>query len=964
MSIKIARALLIICLSVGLASLSFSQRQTGSIKGTITDTEGNLLPGVTVNISSGSLQGTLSYITSSNGSFRFPSLPPGVYTMTVQMQGFRTIKREEIVVNVGKTTEIRIQLEAAAIEEEITVVAESPTVDVESSKVSVSYTRDLLRNIPLARDLYDVVNSAPGAISEDVTYRRTSSIHGSTVRANQYAFDGINVTDPVVSYPMTNLNFDVYEEVEMETGGHSAEVGLYDGAYVNIVTKSGGNTFHGDITFYLTTEDFIGKNIPDDLAESLGLGAGTKQKRFLDFSSSVGGFIVRDRLWFFMNGRRIDYTNLVSGFDADVDHEEWFGFGKLTAQIASNLRLTATANYVDIYEPYFSLNVSPLNYPSSTAVWDHETGQTYLAYMNWIINQNAFLDIRAGYVNRLFPLPQQPDATARYFDIDTGEAWGSVRWGEEYVRKRFQANASFTYFKDEFLGGNHEVKLGLEFEKSRGTTDVWMEPDPTWFFVASGNPWWLGPNVGYILGIRPNYSINDLQRISFYAQDNFTIGRLTLNLGVRGDFSSSGYPDQYAGDDSHKYASIDDFFKRILYKGVDNLIVYNNIAPRAGLTFDLTGDGKTALKAYYGRIYQALILQHTGLVNPNYYSYLYMLWIDNNWNKQADPGTDTFQRLSSFGGGYYSLDPNLKQPYTDEYIVGIERELFRDLKVGLRGIYKREGNIIEGVYDRHPFEGWYPVDVLDPGEDGLYDTGDEQMFTFYDINYEYLAEELHVNLTNHPKAKRDYKAVEFTLSKRMSNNWQFLGSVIWSQAEGNIGQNYGFSWGGSEALADPNTWTNAEGFLNMDRTWQIKLQGTYQAPYGVSFSFYYRHFSGLPWTRTIRAMLSNYPNLGITTSGYTFVNAESLGSRRFPAINLLDLRVEKEFRIRESLTLALFLDAMNVLNSATFTYWNNYHGTVTINDDGSYSFTEAANWLKINNVSRPIELRFSARLRF
>ena len=303
---KSSKVLLIFCLILGVSSGALAQApQTGSIKGTITDNEGNPLPGVTMTVSSESLMGQKTYVTTDTGAYRFPALPPGTYTVVAEIPGFKRVSRREIIVRVGMSVTIDIMMEVTTIEEEITVTAAAPTVDVESSKIAVVMDNDMLNNIPLARDLYDIVNSAPGAVSEGNPGSRTTSIHGATVRGTTYALEGVNMDDPMVRYPITNLNFDVMEEVEMIMGGHPASVGFTDGGYINVVTKSGGNRFSGGAVLYFTNEDTTQSLWTDEEAQALGVTLPSLDKIWFDGSLTLGGPIIKDRIWFFANARLI-----------------------------------------------------------------------------------------------------------------------------------------------------------------------------------------------------------------------------------------------------------------------------------------------------------------------------------------------------------------------------------------------------------------------------------------------------------------------------------------------------------------------------------------------------------------------------------------------------------------------------------------------------------------------------------
>jgi len=405
----------------GLVSFLGAQgKLTGSINGKVVDSEGNPLPGVTVTVQGPALQGKMSFVTTQSGLFRFPSLLPGSdYQLTFELSGFKTVIRKGLKVSVGKTTTVSIQMEMSALEEEVTVVAESPVVDVKSSKTTVNYSKDFIYNVPMARDLYDVLNSIPGSVSEGVSYRRTSFISGSTVRGNQYAVDGVTINDPVVMYPMTNINIDVYEEVEFGLSGHPASVGIADGGFINIVTKSGGNEFHGGATVEFYNKDMQVSLLSEEDLKAVGLTKPTGWNSWKDFSLYVGGPIIKDRIWFFTNGRFFtwerDFNHVIWDdtiaqgkrvYTLDTaPYKEGNFFGKLTFQLASNLRLMTTYNLTTITEDFYTNRIQNYLDKTATTKWDGETGHTFSAQLNWVINQNFFMDFRLGFIRRWFPIP-------------------------------------------------------------------------------------------------------------------------------------------------------------------------------------------------------------------------------------------------------------------------------------------------------------------------------------------------------------------------------------------------------------------------------------------------------------------------------------------------------------------------------------------------------------------------------
>src|SRR4030042_1748158 len=297
------RPFLIMLLVVALVSPALAQRQTGAISGQVMDKDGKPLPGATVSISGPALMGINSYVTSDSGLFRFASLKPGPYELRVEMPGFKSYVFQSLIVAVGKTTEFAIRLEEAPAEEEVTLTTTSPVVDVESSKVSVNYSARFLANMPMNRDLYDIQNSIPGAVTEGVDHRRTSSILGGTVRSQLYALDGMPLNDPATSSSLVTINFAVYEEMEFDLGAHPAEVGQTDSTNINIVSKSGGNSFEGGAAFYYTGNRLTTDLIPKSDTAAYQVDPPGRYAGYNDLSANIGGPILTDMDWFYLNGR-------------------------------------------------------------------------------------------------------------------------------------------------------------------------------------------------------------------------------------------------------------------------------------------------------------------------------------------------------------------------------------------------------------------------------------------------------------------------------------------------------------------------------------------------------------------------------------------------------------------------------------------------------------------------------------
>lgn len=930
---------------------AFAQKQTGNLDGTILDANSAPLPGVTVTIASPALMGKKSYISSERGAFRFPALSPGVYEVAAELAGFKTVKREGLIVSVGRTTTITITMEQTTLSEEVTVTAAPPVVDVKSSTLSVNYTKELLQNIPTNRDLFAVISTAPGAV--DIGYLTT--VHGGTYAQNIYSLDGLNITDPLVGIPTTAPDLGMIEELEMQVGAHPADVGSAGGAYINVVTKSGGNAFHGDATVFYFNENFVDKNVSQEQLDALGLSTSGKDKLQSDFALSLGGPVIKDRLWFFAAGRRYFQNQTLTGFDHDIEEGQWYGMAKLTAQLAKNVKLMGYYNLRTRDIPV-GIDFDPRTATLESSYQFTMKSKNLNTQLSWVLGPNAFLDVRGMWAEHFYDYRYQPGATHWSQDNLTGIITGAYYW-QEYLRKvRYFSSAALTFFVDDFLGGNHELKVGGEIDFTQMRDDVWT-PDPINEYTLGGSPYSIEPYVGLFMAIGsgPNEGEGefkiDTRSLNFYIQDNWTImNRLTLNLGLRYDASSASLPAQYA-EEVPAWLWLDPvYFARHDYSKVDNLLTFNNLSPRLGLTFDIFGNRRTVAKASFSRYRDYLQQAMVYAVNPNTYSLRYYVWVDLNADALKGP-EDYYINAYEMGRGTEDprslIDPDVKAPFWNEFIVGVDHELFANFRLGVSYIHKNNVNIYENVERNADLNWGTQYTVTDPGYDGAFGTVDDASLTVYDRTR---PQEPFIQ-TNPKEAKRKYQALELVFEKRMSNRWQLLGSVVFSKYVGNIGAAQAQNM--ESAFDTPNYLINRYGRLDYDRPLIIKFQGTYQLPFGINLSGYIIHSSGAPFNRILQVWTPN-------SQSYVTVNAEEQGSRRQPSQNRLDLRLEKEFGIGAFGKLGVFMDVYNALNNAYLDISSDFQGI--IQPDGS--FIEAATWQKVSAISSPRVLKLGARFSF
>lgn len=956
---KIFGVLLVLILSITFSSLTFAQRQTGSLAGKVVDEKNDPLPGVTVTLSGPVVQGTMSYVTTENGAYRYPALSPGEkFVLSCELPGFSTVIQKGISISLGKTTTIDVTMSQAALQKEVTVVAQTPTLDIKSTKTSLGITKELLESLPFNKNIFEALNAAPGLTQ---VYDRYTLSRGSDINSGGHTLDGVSMDDPGTRYPMMKVSTDAVEEMEVVLGGLPAEVGNAAGAYVNIVSPSGGNSFHGNANIYYFNKSFVDHNFTKEQLDTLRVGgSGTTDNGIIDTGFSLGGPILNNKLWFFISGGYLNKRQDVLGFPEQVSMSESTGMAKFTFKIAKNISLMFYTHY------YSSLNrfSDADQWVTPDAVSTNTQGVlTFNSRLNWTLGKNAFVDFRVLRIARNTDFEVKTSTSHMIYDRGTEMTSGAASFNDFNKRRRpLDLQGSLTYFADNLLGGNHEFKTGAELEWGFQGRGSWGDA-PIWEYKWFGSPYYYGNNEGTFRAWGwpskrgDSEEKDDIFKFSFYVQDSWTLGRLTLNLGARYDSQHGSIPEQTAAEVPYWTWLNPDFFSKKTLSKLSNLIVWNNISPRLGIAIDLFGKGKTIAKAFYGRYYSTLAAGAWDLVKStrteNFIDYN---WVDNNWNGQIDPA-DTFTEIFRSGRGDWdprlSIDPGLHAPFTDEFILGLDNELLSNFKLGINFVLRKSGNIVKAI-DRNRNENWAATfTVNDPGYDGSFGTADDQKLTVYDRTSPFVD----YYTKNLPEAWSKYRGLEFIFEKRMSNKWQLLGSVTWSRTWGTAQQ--GATPGlvsatptGMAGFETPNFLINNEGNLDFDMPLVIKFQGSYQLPYGINLSGAFYSMSGLPFTRFVDV----YAPLAGT---YVRIMAEPRGTRRGPSTNRLNLRLEKEFTLGTG-RLGVFIDAYNALNTAYVSTNTTIHGR--IERDGS--FVVSSRWKSISSTSVPRTFKFGLRYTF
>ncbi len=895
-------------------SLVFPQlSQTGMIRGTVADVEGQPIPGVTVTIKSPSLIiSKIDTLSNENGAYRFPSLSPGTYEIVFKLEGFKSLFRKGIIVHVGETITVDIGLELGKIEEEIIVTGKAPTIDRQKTTKTATLDSNFISGIPATRTLGTYFNMTPG------TTGNTS--HGGSVRDNTYNVDGVNTTDGVVGTEALFFSMDTVEEISVQSGGLSAEYGQVRGAVVNVISKSGGNTFHGAIDVFYRHESLKSDNTKGTPLEGESSGA----KFEMEPGFSLGGPIVKNKLWFFVNLSFNKRETYVSGYpynkDEDVPTDDYrpYPYLKLSYQPNKDNKVIFSYRYSDIQRHHRGAS----RYQLEATTWEQKTAtHVFNLHYTKFIGSNFYMNIKAFMYLSQFNLLAKNDE-ANWYESTNYLNTGSHGYDDINPRDRYSIQADGTFFIDNFMG-SHQVKIGAEYMQSNSGRELRFKQDSAvsdmcFITTYNGSLWygtWYAP-----------YNTKEITKNIFaYVQDTWNIGsKLTANIGIRFQYMRGIIPKQ--NEDEGDQTLFGYAYNRSVPEALTPL-KWTTLAPRLGLIYDLFEDGKTLLKASFSRYYMANLSQWFSGANPN--GWVYYGGVLNSDGSVAYPysiGISGPEYATKFG---YE-DHDAKAPYTDEFVIGFEKEIFEDWSVGIRYIRKWDRNLLEDAnsealdMDKLMNEGilewtnFAPVTVTD--------TFDNSTVTFWDK----LSSIPFKGYTiNPPDAKRDYDSIEITLNKRYSHGWQMKASYVYQNSRGLIGTDFGDSWGGTGYYDSPNSHINAIGRFPLERRHQFKFQSTVKGPFGLNLGTYFRYLSGGRYTRTI-----NNNDLGLSLfQGSTTIYGEERGSRAYPAVAILDLKLEKRFNIG-NFTLVLFGDCFNVLNSGKAT------GVHTSSSNPTYTFEE------------------------
>jgi len=860
---------------------AMTQEQTGGIQGVVKDSSGAVLPGVTIELTSPSI-GTVVTTTDSNGMYRFPRVPSGVYQVKASLEGY-TPAGSNVNVNLGKTSSVDLTLALGAVTESITVTADAPLVDVTSSATSASISREQIELIPKGRDFSSVVSQAAGASNEG--FAGGISIDGASGSENRFVIDGVDTTHPQNGDQGQGLITDFVEEVQVKSAGYQAEYGGSIGGVINAVTKSGSNSFEGSVGSYFGDSSWDGekRKTPVQSEPSLYKVFDVDDVTRFEPFGSIGGPIMRDALWFYLGVSQskveVDRTPLgvSQSFPQTVTRDY------LTANLKGNIGSRFLYKLGGNWAPSKTDNALPAADGSTSLTTnlniDNEfTTNSYSAYADFIPTPSFYVTGRGGFYttdtetiglpafgtpriffrNGVIPVPT---TDPRYRPTGFATIPGATHSGTqkdlwERTSGALEASKFFSAF------GQHEFKGGVQLETV--SNDVSTGEVGNLFEVRWGLPDRFGAGIQGTYGsvhVRRfgTFGAVESKNTGLYIQDSWHVmPNLTLNLGVRTE--KEEVPNYGHGQDPSLPVNAFEFDYQ------------DKLAPRLGFAWNVMDNQKLKVYGSWGLYYDIMKLEMSrgSFGGDRWIAYLYPLntldWetlpagcttsnnisTDNPCPALGNPERLDLRHPTDPRDPISGVDPNLKPFEQEEFQLGAEYLLSNTSALGARYVNKQVNAAIEDIgffaceASGNCFESYFT------GNPGLGETANDPPGP----------------IPGQPLAVRDYEAIELSYTRRFVTNWSARVSYTYSKLEGNWS---GLGSSDEFGRTDPNVsrsfdalWNSfggdgkpVFGELNTNRPHAIDAQFIYRTPWKTSIGVNQYLASGTP--RSTQVTFSGVP---------------------------------------------------------------------------------------------------------
>ena len=899
-------------LLVALQAAALAQgRQTGTVRGSVVDAQGLVLPGVTVTVRSTALQGVRSTVTEINGNYQILALPPGEYDVVFELSGFAAIN-EMATVSLGGDVGVNAAMAPAGVVETVQVVGVVPT-PIETTVASSNITADEVNALPTSRQPWRIAELQPG-LTDNTPNAGQLTINGAFAYDNIFLVDGVDINDNLFGTANPLFVADAIQETQVLTSGISAEYGRFSGGVINVITKSGGNDFSGGYRLSMYKPSWTAHTAFEDEPREGDLIDN------LDHEITLGGPVVLDRLWFF-------YSGLFTAQEAtDTFKDTGIGFSRTSDEKRNQIKLTGTlapghtlsGNYLrrafTRESPSFGWSISPISItagrrPHNLFVTTYRGALTnaVFAEVQYSQKRQGFRD-SGGTSTDIFDSPMitrtqaQGHYNAPYFDATDPEdrnnrqITGNVTW---FLSSRSAGShslkAGFERYTSTNIGGNSQSSTGYDFR-----TDYAVD--------AAGNPlvdadqqltpvFTPGPLTLLVNWVAVRGAKIDINTTSFFVNDEWALNNhFSFNLGVRGETV-----------DSEATGGI-------------TTVDTSSVVPRLGVAYDPLGDGRFTIQSTYGhyagKYSETQFAETTNVGNPDVMWGIYTG--PPGQGRDFAPGFDPanyFTVGGSFATQNVMLDPGLKSPLTKEFTVSAGGTLGN--RGHLKGTYirRRAGNFIEDFID-------VTTGTTEIMRDGRsFGTFDNELFRNTDL------------------LQRNYDALQFDGRYSVTSRFQLDGSYTMQlRNEGNFeGENANQPGVSSVAFDYPEIYAADRhypfGRLNDFQRHKVRIWGIYNLGLGwagdVDLAGIWRYNSGqtfslsagaVPLSPEQTAILAGLPYASPPTAQTLYFDER--GTENFKGYSLLDLSVQYQIPIWRTAEPYFKFEVLNVFNNDALIGWN------------------------------------------
>jgi carboxypeptidase family protein len=906
----LARLTFALAAALAIARSGYAQ---SAIAGTVTDTTGAVLPGVTVEARSPALiEQVRTAQTDAQGQYRIINLRPGVYSVTFTLEGFSTVVREGIELQADFTAPVSVELKLGAVQESVTVTGQSPVVDIQTTQRREVLPSALVDMLPTGRSYQSIMATLP-AVSigqfdvggSSQMWQGQATAYGGQAGDFKINIDGLDTSISLSTGQHSGLylNDGGFEEYVYQVNAGNADTQT-GGIKLNIIPKQGGNRFSGQFITTHANEHTQSNNVTDDLRRR-GLTTPPGLYKQYDYNGSLGGPVLRDRLWFFTSYRAWAFNYyIINVFNADGtpfhDTNRLRAYPlRLTTQINPKNKLTAVYERDPKFRQWRDID-NGLTEPKAAIGQPATLG--YYGQVKWTSTLSNRTLVEAGYSTNFydFRTPYQPEVKRP----GPGDPWGDISKIELNNPANYRWNAASqdsdnpfaSYYVEaslSYVTGTHAFKAGFQdrwgYNLAKRDSNGAMTQR-----YRNGRP------DSVTIGNWPVVSQSNVIDIGVYGQDSWTMDRLTLNLGLRWDRFQGYLPAQDAPPGRWVPAR---HFDR-----VDNLPLWNDISPRIGVSYDLFGNAKTALKGSFGRYVQQEATSFQDRYNPMIVSTANANWVDLNNNDIAEgfpnctylaPGCEInwAQVPSTFGvRRNRNPDADLPRPYQLLYNVSLQHELRPGLAAGIS--YNRRGyrNIAWTDNLATTFADYSIINIADPRGNGT-------IIPIHSLDRAKLSllDELDTVSDN----RRTYNGVDISVNGRLPNGITFFGGTSTGRVRRVTCQ-----------VDNPNERRFCDQTqFDMPFITSFKLSGHYPAPYGVQIGGVYQRIPGNERTTTYLVNSGIAPGL---TAAQVIVDLTTPGESYYDAVHQLDLSIGRTFRTH-NIRITPKVDIFNALNVSTVT---------------------------------------------